>query len=164
MLVNLSVQSVYNSKGSGLIREVSSNSKPTFYPCSFSPAMLTCRGCTQLLLARWRLHCNCILQNGKGNGRQLHCLRFLLSSRQMNCARDLTVLIKSLIIAQAAPDSQHDCFSKANRPNCYKEYSLSLLGFPFLSYLLRTWWVYLWIHHFWALFFLHGSSKERGAR
>ena len=59
-------------------------------------------GCTQLPLARYRLHC--ILKNGMGNKRQFHCLRFLRSSRQMDCARksrqlnDLYVLIKSLIV------------------------------------------------------------------
>ena len=84
-----------------LTREFSSLFKPTFYPCSFSPATPTPRGCTQLPLARYQLHC--ILKNGRGNERQLLCLRFLCSSRQVDCARknrqlsDLDVLIKSLV-------------------------------------------------------------------
>ena len=62
---------------------------------SFSPAAPTPRGCTQLPLA-YRLHC--ILKNGKVHERQPHCLRFLRSSRQVDCARknrelsDLNVL------------------------------------------------------------------------
>ena len=45
------------TKEGGLIRELSSNSKATFYPCSFWPATPTSRECTILLLARCRLHC-----------------------------------------------------------------------------------------------------------
>ena len=48
---------------------------------SFSPATPTPSVCAQLQLARWWLHC--ILQNERGNARQLHCLR---SSRQVDCA------------------------------------------------------------------------------
>ena len=70
-------------KDCGLTRESSSNFKPTFYPFSFSPATPTLRGWTQLSLARWRLHC--ILQNGRVKGKQFHCLRFLRSSRQVDC-------------------------------------------------------------------------------
>ena len=87
------------TKEGGLRREFSSKFKPTFYPCSFSPSMPTPRGRTQLPLARYRLHC--ILQNEKGIGRQLHCLRLLRSSRQMDRAcknlqlTDRTVLIKT---------------------------------------------------------------------
>ena len=66
----------------GLTREKGSLLKPSFYPCSFSPAMPTARGCTQLPLTRYRLYC--ILKNGRGNERQLHCLRFLRSSRQVD--------------------------------------------------------------------------------
>ena len=72
---------------------------------SFSPATSTPRGCTQLPLAHWRLHC--LLQNGRGKRRQLHCLRFLRSSRQVDCAHktlqltDLSVLIHSLAIQRA---------------------------------------------------------------
>ena len=46
---------------------------------------------------------HCILQTGTGIERQLHCLRILLSSRQVDCAcknrqlKNLTVLIKSLL-------------------------------------------------------------------
>ena len=69
----------------GLTRESSSLFKPTLYQCSFSPATPTPRGCTQLPLARYRLYC--ILRDGRGNERQLHCLRFLRSSRQVDCAR-----------------------------------------------------------------------------
>ena len=58
----------------GLIKQLSCNTKPTLYPCSLSPATPISRGCTQLPLARCRLHC--ILQNGVDNGRKLHCLRF----------------------------------------------------------------------------------------
>ena len=55
-------------------------------------------------LARYRLHC--ILKYGRGNERQLHCLRFLRPSRQVDCARktrqlsDLYVLTKSLVQQQ----------------------------------------------------------------
>ena len=58
------------------------------------------RGCTQLPLDRDRLHC--ILREAQRE--TTHCLRFLRSSRQVDCARkirqlsDLCVLIKSLII------------------------------------------------------------------
>ena len=68
---------------------------------SFSPATPTLRGCTQLPLARHQLRC--IVQNGKGNDRQLLCLPFLRSSRQVDCASknlqlsDLYVLIKFLV-------------------------------------------------------------------
>ena len=48
----------------GLTREFSSNFKPTFYWCCCSSATPTPRRCTQLQLARWRLHC--ILQKGGG--------------------------------------------------------------------------------------------------
>ena len=67
----------------------------------FSPATPTHIGCTQLLLAHYRLHC--MLKSGRGNERQLHCLRLLRSSRQVDCARisrqlsDLNALIKSLL-------------------------------------------------------------------
>ena len=47
---------------------------------SFSPVMST-----QLPLTRYRLHC--MLKNGWDNKRQLHCLRFLRSSRQVEFAR-----------------------------------------------------------------------------
>ena len=69
---------------------------------SLSSATPTHTGCTQLELARYRLHC--LLKSGRGNKRQLHCLRFLRSSRQVNCARknrqlsDLHVNIKSLVL------------------------------------------------------------------
>ena len=83
-------------------KEFSSLFKPTFYPCSFSPATPTHRGCIQLPLARYPLHCE--LKNGSDNERQLHCLRFLRPSRQVACAlknrqlSDLYVLIKSLLL------------------------------------------------------------------
>ena len=88
-------------QGEWINKEVSSNFKPTFYPCSFSPATPTPKECIQQPLAHWQLHC--ILQNGSGEGRQHQCLRFLRSSRQVDCAGknwqlgDLTVLIRSLI-------------------------------------------------------------------
>ena len=50
---------------------------------SSSPATTTSRGSTHLTLARYRLRC--IQKNARGNERQLHCLRFLLSSRQVDC-------------------------------------------------------------------------------
>ena len=68
---------------------------------SFSPVTPTPRACTQLPLTRYRLHF--ILKNGRGNERQFHCLRFLCSSRQVDCERknrqlsDLYVLTKSLV-------------------------------------------------------------------
>ena len=52
---------------------------------SFSPATPTHRGCTQLPLAGYRLHC--ILKIPRGIERQLDCLRFLRSSRQVDCVR-----------------------------------------------------------------------------
>ena len=63
-----------------------------------SPATPTSRGYTQLPVACCRLHC--ILQNGRGNGRQLLCFRSLLLGRKVDCARktrqlkDLTILLK----------------------------------------------------------------------
>ena len=95
------------AKESGLVREFSSNLKPTFYTSSFPPATPTHRKCTpqinrsillnilwcthstQLPLARWRLHCIPVLvpQNGRGKGRQLHCLGFLRCSHQMEWSR-----------------------------------------------------------------------------
>ena len=53
-----------------------------FTRAQFFTSHATPRGCTQLPLARYRLHF--ILKNRKGNERQLHCLRFLRSSRQMD--------------------------------------------------------------------------------
>ena len=70
---------------------------------SFSPTTPTRRGCTQLPLARYRPRC--ILKNGKGNERHLHCLRFSRSSRQVDGERinrqlsDLYVVIKSLALS-----------------------------------------------------------------
>ena len=74
--------------------------KPTFYSCTvFRQPRPRLEGafsyCSQ---ARYQLHY--ILQNGWRNERQLHCLRFLRSSRQVDCAlkngqlSDLYVLIK----------------------------------------------------------------------
>ena len=50
----LKSQRLRHSKEGGLTREFSSNFKPTFYPCSFSPATPTLRGCIQLPLASSR--------------------------------------------------------------------------------------------------------------
>ena len=82
-------QLCYNKDG-GLIRQHSS--KATFYPCTVF-RLPHPRGCTQLPLARCRLHC--ILQNGRGNGRKPSCLRFVLSSRSsrlVDCARKIRQL------------------------------------------------------------------------
>ena len=93
----------YQHRGGGLKREYSSNFKPTFYPCTVfrrpRPLPEDTLGCRWP--ARWGLFC--ILQNGRGKGRQLHRLRFLRSSRQVDCTcqnlqlRDLTVFIKYLV-------------------------------------------------------------------
>ena len=63
---------VDTTKDGSLIRELNSKSKPAFNSCVFAPATLTSRGCTAV---------DCTVY-GRGNGRQLHCLRFLLSCRQ----------------------------------------------------------------------------------
>ena len=73
------------AKDGGLIRGFTSNSKPTFYAFNFSPATPTFRGCTQLPLANCRVRCT--PHDGRGKGRQLHCLLFLLCIRQVDCAR-----------------------------------------------------------------------------
>ena len=58
--------------------------KLRFYSCSFPPATPTPRRwCTQLPLALYRLHC--MLKNGRGKERQLHCLRLLRFRRQVDC-------------------------------------------------------------------------------
>ena len=68
---------------------------------SFWSATPTPRGCTQLPLARYRLHS--VLKNWRGNERQLYCLRLSRSSRQVDCARksplltNLYIPIESLV-------------------------------------------------------------------
>ena len=85
----------------GLIREYCSLFKPRFYPAQFFASHAHTQRVHSAALARYRLHC--ILMNRRGNERQLHCLRFLCPSRQVDCARknrqqsDLYVLVKSLV-------------------------------------------------------------------
>ena len=90
-----------SSKDGGLIRQLSSNAKPTFYPCTIS--------CQPLPLPEGALNYNwstadCFVyyRTGWVIGNNLQYLRFVLSSRQVDCTRknqqlrDLTVLIKPL--------------------------------------------------------------------
>ena len=54
---------------------------------SFSPTTPKPRGCTQVPLTCYRLHC--VLHNRRGNRIQLHCLRSVFSRRQVDCARKI---------------------------------------------------------------------------
>ena len=86
-------------KEGGLTREFSSTFMPVFNPCTVLPsATPTPRGCTQLLRGRCRLHC--ILRNGRGNDRQLHCLRFLFFSHQVDCTLFFVWLVTSSSITR----------------------------------------------------------------
>ena len=90
-----------SNKDGGLIRQLSSNAKPTFYSCTVS--------CQTLPLPEGTLHhnwstadCFVYYRTGWVIGNNLHYLRFVLSSHQVDCTRknqqlrDLTLLIKSL--------------------------------------------------------------------
>ena len=115
---------------------------------SFSSATPTPRGCIQLPRACYRLHC--ILKNeekgGGGGGcneRQLHCLQFLRSSRQVDCTRknqqpnDLYVIIKSFGLLRSlwSPKNQGQYIKKVKSIDvkniCYRVRSiwpLTVLG------------------------------------
>ena len=91
-------------------KRINKRVQPTFYTCCFFTSHSHSQS-TQLPLVRYQVHC--VLKNAKGNERQLHCLRFLRSSRQVECARknrqlsDLYVLMKSLVILQTTITSRH---------------------------------------------------------
>ena len=71
---------------------------------SFSAATPTHRGCTQLPLARYRLHS--ILKNGRRYEKQFHCLQFSRSRRQVDSARKNRQLSDLYVITKSLPWSQ----------------------------------------------------------
>ena len=86
------VHSLCNVDYSHVLFKESSNFKLTFYPCTvFGQQRPLPEGA---LCCPWRLHC--ILQNGRGKGRQLHCLQFSQSRHQVAHKNlqltDLTIL------------------------------------------------------------------------
>ena len=97
-------------KDVGLIRQHCSNAKSTFYTCRvFRQSLLLPEGA---LSCRWAA-ADCIVYYIMGGvkGDNLHCLRLVPSSRQVDCARknrqlwDLTVLIKPLPLLEI--DGRH---------------------------------------------------------
>ena len=80
-----------------LTKEFSSLFKPTFHPCTVFRQPRPLPDASPLSTALYT-------KEREGNERQLNCLRFLRSSRQVDCARknrqlsDLYLVIKSLLI------------------------------------------------------------------
>ena len=88
LLTQRKLHRLSQAKDVRLIRQLRSNARPTFYKCTVLwTTTPTFRRRTQLPMPRFRLHCiQVYYRTGEVTGENLYCLRFALSSRQVQSA------------------------------------------------------------------------------